>query len=121
MARCQHTASGTQAHARAFDRRRHLSQAARDRRCRQFRPGATYILTLPCPLTPQQLRATRDDVRHHIDSLLNEHTDAQVARILNEREMRTGGGDAFATESIKWVRYSAKIKSLKERYWRPDG
>jgi len=48
-------------------------------------------------------------------SLLNEYTDAQVARILNERGMRTGAGDAFATESIKWVRYSAKIKSLKER------
>ena len=34
---------------------------------------------------------------------------------LNDRGMRTGAGDAFATESIKWVRYSAKIKSLKER------
>ncbi len=54
-------------------------------------------------------------MRQHIESLLNEYTDAQVARILNERGMRTGAGDAFATESIKWVRYSAKIKSLKER------
>jgi len=29
--------------------------------------------------------------------------------------MRTGAGDAFDTVSVKWVRYSAKIKSLKER------
>jgi hypothetical protein len=29
--------------------------------------------------------------------------------------MRTGAGDAFDTVSVKWVRHSAKIKSLKER------
>jgi hypothetical protein len=29
--------------------------------------------------------------------------------------MRTGAGDPFTTVSVKWVRYSAKIKSLKER------
>ena len=81
----------------------------------RFRGGVTTIRTLPRPLTPQQLRATHEDVRQHIESLLNEYTDAQVARILNERGMRTGAGDAFGTESIKWVRYSAKIKSLKER------
>src|SRR5437667_1309431 len=81
----------------------------------RFRGGVTTIRTLPRPLTPQQLRATHEDVRQHIESLLNEYTDAQVARILNERGMRTGAGDAFASESIKWVRYSAKIKSLKER------
>jgi DNA invertase Pin-like site-specific DNA recombinase len=81
----------------------------------RFRGGATHTLTLPRPLTPQQLRATHEDVRQHMDLLLNEYTDAQVARILNDRGMCTGAGDAFATESIKWVRYSAKIKSLKER------
>ena len=81
----------------------------------RFRGGVTTIRTLPRPLTPQQLRATHEDVRLHIESLLNEYTDAQVARILNERGMRTGAGDAFGSESIKWVRYSAKIKSLKER------
>ena len=61
------------------------------------------------------MRATHEDVRQHIEALLNEYTDAQVARILNDRGMRTGAGDTFGTESIEWVRYSAKIKSLKER------
>src|SRR5216117_2809087 len=81
----------------------------------RFRGGATTTLTVPRPLTAQQLRATHEDVRQHMDLLLDEYTDAQVARILNYRGMRTGAGDAFATVSIKWVRYSAKIKSLKER------
>jgi len=81
----------------------------------RFRGGATTTLTLPRPLTAQQLRATHEPVRRQIDTLLDEYTDAQVARILNEQEMRTGAGESFDTVSIKWVRYSAKIKSLKER------
>jgi DNA invertase Pin-like site-specific DNA recombinase len=81
----------------------------------RFRGGATTTLTLPRPLTPQQLRATHEPVRRQIDELLDEYTDAQVARILNEQQMRTGAGDTFDTVSVKWVRYSAKIKSLKER------
>ncbi len=81
----------------------------------RFRGGATTTLTLPRPLTAQQLRATHENVRQHLDLLMNEYTDAQVARILNERGMRTGAGDAFDTVSVKWVRHSAKIKSLKER------
>ena len=81
----------------------------------RFRGGATTTLTLPRPLTPQQLRATHEPVRRQIDALLDEYTDAQVARILNEQKLRTGAGGSFDTVSVKWVRYSAKIKSLKER------
>lgn len=81
----------------------------------RFRGGAATTLTLPRPLTAQQLRATHENVRQHIDLLLNEYTDAQAARVLNERGMRTGAGDAFDMDSIRWVRHSARIKSLKER------
>ena len=55
------------------------------------------------------------DVRQQIDALLDEYTDAQVAAILNERGLRTGAGDAFDPVSVQWVRFSAKLKSLKER------
>ena len=81
----------------------------------RFRGGAATTLTLPRPLTAPQLRATHEPVRRQLDALLDEYTDAQAARILNEQEMRTGAGDPFDTVSVKWVRYSAKIKSLKER------
>lgn len=63
----------------------------------RFRGGATTTLTLPRPLTAQQLRATHPDVRREIDRLLDEYTDAQVAHLLNERGMRTGA----ATPSIR--------------------
>ena len=81
----------------------------------RFRAGTTTTLTLPRPLTAQQLRATHPEVRQQIDALLAEYTDDQVAHILNERGLRTGAGDAFDTPSIQWVRYSAKIRSLKQR------
>jgi DNA invertase Pin-like site-specific DNA recombinase len=81
----------------------------------RFRGGATTTLTLPRPLTPQQLRATDPEVRQQIDALLDEYTDAQVANVLNQRELRTGTGDAFDGVSVQWVRFSAKLKSLKKR------
>jgi hypothetical protein len=79
----------------------------------RFRGGATTTLTLPRPLTAQQLRVTHADVRQHIERLMHEYTDAQAARLLNERGLRTGAGDAFDTGSIRWVRYAAKIKNFK--------
>jgi DNA invertase Pin-like site-specific DNA recombinase len=81
----------------------------------RFRGGATTTLTLPRPLTAQQLRVTHEDVRQQIDTLLDEYTDAQVAHVLNERGLRTGAGDAFDSDSVQWVRYSHKLKSLKQR------
>ena len=81
----------------------------------RFRGGATTTLTLPRPLTAQQLRATHDEVRQQIDALLDEYTDAQVARALGERGLHTGAGDAFDGDSIKWVRFAHRLKSLKQR------
>ena len=81
----------------------------------RFRAGATTTLTVPRPLTAQQLRATNPDVRKQIDALLAEYTDAQVARVLNERGLHTGAGDAFDAVSVQWVRFSAKLPSLKAR------
>jgi hypothetical protein len=81
----------------------------------RFRGGATTTLTLPRPLTAQQLRATHADVRDQIDMLLDEYTDAQVAHVLNERGLCTGTGAAFDAERIRWVRCPYKLKSLKQR------
>jgi hypothetical protein len=81
----------------------------------RFRGGATTTLTLPRPLTAQQVRATHDEVRQQIDALLGDYTDAQVAQILNEHGLRTGAGAPFDPTGVQWVRFSAKLKSLKDR------
>jgi hypothetical protein len=81
----------------------------------RYRGGATTTVTVPRPLTAQQLRATHPDVRRQIDALLNDYSDAQVAHILNERGLRTGAGDAFDADSVRWVRSTGKLPSLKQR------
>jgi hypothetical protein len=81
----------------------------------RFRGGATTVLTVPRPLTTQQLRATDSEARRQVDELLDEYTDAEVANILNQRGLRTGVGDDFKETSVKWVRYTKELKSLKAR------
>jgi len=81
----------------------------------RFRGGATTTMTLPRPLTAQQLRATHADVRTQIDVLLNDYSDAQVAHILNERGLHTGASEAFDAVAVQWVRSTAKLPSLKQR------
>lgn len=61
------------------------------------------------------MRATHLDVREQIDALLDEYTDAQIAHALNERGLRTGAGQSFDATSVHWVRFTAKLKSLKDR------
>ena len=81
----------------------------------RFRGGATTTLALPRPLTAWELRATSPEARQQMNALLDEYTDAQVAAILNQRGLRTGAGDTFEPANVQWVRFSAKLKSLKER------
>jgi hypothetical protein len=58
----------------------------------RFRGGATTTLTLPLPLNAWQGRMTPDATLHQMDELLEEHTDSEVATILNERGLKTGAG-----------------------------
>lgn len=90
-------------------KQRQLSVAVR------FRGGTTTTLMLPRPLTAQQRYATDPHVREQIDTLLDQYTDARVAHILNQRALHTGRGGTFDAASIQWVRFSAKLKSLKQR------
>ena len=77
----------------------------------RFRGGATTTLTLPRPLTAQQLRATHPAVRDHIDTLLDEYTDAQVAHLLNECGAITGARTTFDADSVRWVGYAPRVAS----------
>lgn len=80
-----------------------------------FRGGATRTLTLPAPLRAWETWTTPPEVIEAIDALLNEHTDEQVAAILNERGLRSGKGCAFHGYTIKKLR---DTYGLKSRYTR---
>ncbi len=81
----------------------------------RFRGGATTTLTLPLPLNAWQGRITPARVVAQVDDLLEHHTDAEVARILNERGAETGAGAPFSPDAVKWVRCSHDLRSLKQR------
>ena len=81
----------------------------------RFRGGATTTLRLPLPLNAWQGRKTSDHVLAQIDELLKHHTDAQAAALLNERGLKTGAGDRFLPQSLRWLRYATGLKSYKER------
>lgn len=70
----------------------------------RFRGGATHTLRLPIPRNAWQLRQIDPAVVAEIDHLLNDHTDSEVANILNEHGLRPGAGDKFTSFVIYHVR-----------------
>jgi len=81
----------------------------------RFRGGATTTLTLPLPLNAWQGRITPAATLHQMDELREEHTDSEVATILNERGLKTGADGIFSAGRIRWLRSAKGIKSLKQR------
>lgn len=77
----------------------------------RFRGGATRTLTLALPLTAWQARQTDPAVVTLIDELLNEHTDAEIVEILNQRGLRSGGGLPFARLLVQEVRLAYRLPS----------
>ena len=81
----------------------------------RLRGGATRQLTwVPEPHVSEVYR-TRDEVVAEIDRLLNDHTDGEIAKILNERGYRSGYGHAFTRKLVFTVRRNYGLKSRYER------
>jgi DNA invertase Pin-like site-specific DNA recombinase len=71
----------------------------------RFKGGATRSFTLPLPLSAPDLRKTNPAVIQEIDRLLNEHTEGEIASILNQQGIRTGTGMPFTGIKILRLRY----------------
>lgn len=81
----------------------------------RLRGGATRQLTwTPTPPIYERYK-TPVKVVAEVDRLLDEHTDGEVARILNERGYRSAYGHAFTQGIIKVIRDNYTLKSLFER------
>jgi hypothetical protein len=82
----------------------------------RFRGGRTQTLKVPAPIRECDRRRTRADIVAQIDALLDEgRTDKEIAAIFNERGLKTGAGESFAVTSVRWVRSTMHIKSLRKR------
>jgi len=77
----------------------------------RFKGGATRTLQV----SPFDLRSTEPEVVAEIDRLLNHHTRAEIAAILNERGLRPADGTRFTTKRVSMIE---RYHHLKSRYQR---
>jgi hypothetical protein len=89
----------------------------------RFRGGAATTLTLARALNAWQLRETSTEIVALIDQLLDTHTDAAVATILNERGYLSGTREPFHRGVVQHIRHSHRLRSryarLRARGLRP--
>ena len=81
----------------------------------RLRGGATRELTWTPDPRAYEIRRTSDEVVAEIDKLLDNHTDGEIASILNERGCRSGHGLAFTMNLVKSTSWDQSLKSRYER------
>ena len=81
----------------------------------RLRGGATRELRLAPELPAWQRYRTPERVVARIDALLENHTDAQIAAMLNESGLRTGRGIAFRPQRVRAIRLEYALPSRYER------
>ena len=81
----------------------------------RFKGGVVKSLCLPAPMNWCQMRKTSDEVVSQIDQLLNQYTNAEIARILNEHGKVSGTGKPFNAHIIGNIRRAYGLKTRFER------
>ena len=81
----------------------------------RFKGGQTTSLALPLPLTGWQARQTDAATLAELDRLLDDHTDAQAADILNAAGHRSGTDQAFTPSIVLHLRRCNGLPSHLER------
>lgn len=81
----------------------------------RFRGGKTTTLTIPRPLNYCQARKQNPDLISEMDRLLDDYNYEDVARILNEKGFKTGGGLPLTRLAISYIRIKYELKSRFDR------
>ena len=81
----------------------------------RLRGGATRRLIWTPDSRAYEIRRTSDEVVAEIDRLLDDHTDREIASILNARGCRTGHGLAFTPHLVTLTRHNRSLRSRYER------
>ncbi len=77
--------------------------------------GQHHTLTLPAPRPGWAIRQTPPQVIAAIDELLNHHTHAEIAGILNQRGLASGEGRPFHPLNIRNIRDNYQLRSRYQR------
>jgi DNA invertase Pin-like site-specific DNA recombinase len=81
----------------------------------RFNGGATRTLHLSPPKTAWQLRKSAPVVVAEVDRLLDNHTEAEIAQLLNRKGLTSGMGKRFHRLIVRRIR---SVYRLKTRYTR---
>jgi DNA invertase Pin-like site-specific DNA recombinase len=81
----------------------------------RFKGGATRQLQLPLPKSGWALRKTKAEIIAEIDRLLDQHTEAQIACLLNEQGWRSSTGCLFNLRIVNQLRRAHKLKGRRQR------
>jgi DNA-binding XRE family transcriptional regulator len=81
----------------------------------RFRGGGTRSISVARPLPAWKSWLTPAETVAEIDHLLEQHTEGEIARLLNERGFRSGQGCRFGRGTVSHIR---RRYGLKSRYHR---
>ena len=81
----------------------------------RFRGGQTTSLAIPRPPQGFKARQTNPDALAMLNQLLDDHTDAETAELLNEAGHRSGTGQPFTTKIVIALRGEHNLPSHGQR------
>jgi DNA invertase Pin-like site-specific DNA recombinase len=81
----------------------------------RLRGGQTETLSTPIPPKAWQTRQTNPDTLAALDRLLDEHTDAETAHLLNTAGHRSGEGKPFTASIVLDLRHAHRLPSHHQR------
>ena len=81
----------------------------------RLRGGQTQSLAIPRPPQGFKARQTSPDALAMLDQLLDAHTDAETADLLNQAGHRSGTGQPFTTEIVIDLRHAHDVPSHGQR------
>ena len=81
----------------------------------RFKGGATQELRLPLPKCVWEQHTTKPEIIAEMDRLLNDHSDAEIARLLNARGWQAGRGGEITPCVVTHLRCTYRLKSRAER------
>ena len=81
----------------------------------RFRGGAIQELHVPLHKAACELNRTQPQIVAEIDNLLDQHTNGEIARLLNERGWHTSTGHPFTLGTIRSLRHIYRLKTRLSR------
>ncbi len=81
----------------------------------RLKGGQDRTLSLPIPLAAWQIRQTPAEVVSAIDTLLEEHTDSEIAAILTHKGMVSGTGQPLHARLIRQIGKAYQLRSHTQR------